>query len=171
MNAAGNRGWNPLLNVDPPLMKDFIYEVDGNFIYETDHLGRVKKATVNNIDLGLDYIGRRKQSYQSRAKEVKDGKLSPPVDDGGHIIKAGWGGPAEQINYFPQNAVENQQGAWKNMEDEITDLVSQGNSVKFEVEPVFSPSGDSKRPIGFDVKVTVNNQLDNELSTIYANPW
>ncbi|MDX8553259.1 DNA/RNA non-specific endonuclease [Tenacibaculum sp. 1B UA] len=158
--AGGNGdGWNHLLNVDPPLMKGFKYEVDnGRFIFETDELGRVKKITDNDVRYDAGY--KRNEPAQQRAKEVKDGVN--PGDDGGHMASAESGGPAEQINYFPQNPKYNQPGdpgTWRKMEVYLQKLKidNPSNTYRLEITPIFP--GTSKRPEKFYVEIYNNDEL------------
>ncbi len=162
-------GWNKLLNANPPLMKNFKYEVDGNFNFYTDELGRVKEIKVNNIEINPRG---RNQEYQSNTKNIKDGY---PTDDGGHMVKAEWFGPSEQINYFPQAPSQNQPpGEWFNMEKFVTELRENnpGKTIEFTIYPEFS--GSSKRPTGFDVEVKMEgvliNTLPNGNQTYFPNP-
>ncbi len=72
------------------------------------------------------------------------------------------GGPAEQINYFPQNPKYNQPGdpgTWRKMEVYIQNLKqsSPNDKIKLEIRPNFI--GNSKRPDSFDVRVTINGKL------------
>lgn len=176
VGGVGNLGSsgkiNHLLNVDPPLMKDFIYEVDnGRFIFETDQLGRVKKITDNNVNYNSSNAGRRNGTAQQRAKKVKDGKN--PGDDGGHMASAESGGPVEQINYFPQNPDFNQPpGLWREMEMYLKGLKDGDPSSIFKFEVIPSFSGNSKRPSKFFVKISKNGtpvSIPNEYRVI-SNP-
>ncbi len=167
------RKWNHLLNVDPPLMKNFIYEVnDGKFIFETDELGRVIKAKMNPVVIDKSVV--RNQTAQSHTKTVKDGSTIN-VDDGGHIFRNEWAGPSEQINYFSQNAVENRRGAWYNMEDAISKMLKSDNPPGIKLEMEFNFVGASKRPVSVDVEVYVKKRGTSsfelhELSDTYPNP-
>ncbi len=156
--SKGDGSINFLLNVDPPLMKNFVYEVDnGRFIYETDELGRVMKITDNNVHYNSPLAGRRNGTAQLRAKKVKDGRN--PGDDGGHMISAESGGPVEQINYFPQNPKFNKRGdpgTWRKMEEYLQKLKNNnpGDTFKFEVLPVFGDANRPGRPTMFRVKIS-----------------
>ncbi|RZS98983.1 DNA/RNA non-specific endonuclease [Aquimarina brevivitae] len=145
---AGN-GWNKLLNIDPPLMKNYAYDVDnGKYIYNTDNLGRVETASIKDLDINPRA---RKEDYQQHTKKVKDGK---PDDDGGHIFRNQWGGPSEQINYFSQNAYQNRTGEWYQMEKSITELKQANPNSKIDVDMQFIFEGNSKRPKEIRVIVT-----------------
>ncbi|WGH76033.1 DNA/RNA non-specific endonuclease [Tenacibaculum tangerinum] len=159
-DAANTRKINYLLDVDPPLMKGFRYEVDnGRFIFETDALGRVHKITDNNVR--YDVPTRRYENSQQKAKNIKDGNTGSPPDDGGHMISAESGGPVEQINYFPQNRNYNQKldpGTWRKMEEYLKSLkdANSGDTFKFEVLPVFGDVNRPGRPTMFRVKISQN---------------
>lgn len=162
MAGDAGQGWNKFLNVKPPLMKNFKYIVDdGKYIFETDGLGRVNKAAMEDVDF---YARARKDDFQGEAKRVKDGF---PKDDGGHIFRNEWGGPSEQINYFSQNAVKNRPGVggdWFNMEQAITDFKKANPNKKIKVEMEFYFDGNSKRPRAIDVDIHVDGKYSNILS-------
>ncbi|SFZ97117.1 Fibronectin type III domain-containing protein [Chryseobacterium limigenitum] len=146
------QGWNKFLNVAPPLMKNFKYVVDnGRYVFETDELGRVNKAVMEDVDI----ISRaRNETYQQETKKVKDGY---PNDDGGHIFRNEWGGPSEQINYFSQSPAQNRAGGdWYNMEQEISSLKKNNPSSKYKAEMVFVFEGSSKRPTSMRVRLSEN---------------
>ena len=153
------------------LLPDRIYDVDG-FKYTTDAQGRVKK-----IEAEITYAQpphRRDGVEQGRAKDVKNGRTDPPVDQGGHMVGARFNGPVEQINYFPQNAGLNQ-GAWKSMEDEWA-AISQGTNttlgvppIRVEIYPFFEDAARPLRPSRFEVKSWYNN-VEQPLRP-FANPF
>lgn len=154
------QGWNKFLNVAPPLMKNFKYVVDnGRYVFETDELGRVNKAVMEDLDF---HTRARNETYQQETKKVKDGY---PNDDGGHIFRNEWGGPSEQINYFSQNAAQNRAGGdWFNLEKAISDFKKVNSNKKIKVEMDFYFNGNSKRPNAIDVDVYVDGQHNNSLS-------
>ncbi|MBZ4043853.1 DNA/RNA non-specific endonuclease [Flavobacterium hibisci] len=161
------QGWNKLLNVSPPLMKNFRYVVDnGKYIFETDDLGRVNKTVMEDLDFSSRA---RKESYQQDTKVVKDGLSN---DDGGHIFRNEWGGPSEQINYFSQNAGQNRAGGdWFNMEKAVSDFKRANPNKKLKVEMEFYFDGNSKRPISTRVDIFVDGIKNNDLSKrAIANP-
>lgn len=154
------QGWNKFLNVAPPLMKNFRYVVDnGRYVFETDEIGRVNKAVMEDLDF---HTRARNETYQQETKKVKDGY---PNDDGGHIFRNEWGGPSEQINYFSQNAAQNRAGGdWFNLEKAISDFKKVNSNKKIKVEMDFYFNGNSKRPNAIDVDVYVDGQHNNSLS-------
>ena len=159
------QGWNRFLNVSPPLMKKFKYDVDnGRYIFETDDLGRVEKAVMEDVDF---YKRARKEDYQQQTKFIKDGY---PKDAGGHIFRNEWGGPSEQINYFSQNSPSNSFGEWYKMEKAVSNFKKANPNVKIKAEMKFNFDGNSKRPTSVDVKIYKDGNLDIELSTRYRNP-
>ncbi|SFC79014.1 DNA/RNA non-specific endonuclease [Flavobacterium phragmitis] len=160
------QGWNKFLNVAPPLMKKFKYVVDNaKYVFETDELGRVNKAIMDDLDFASKA---RNEGFQQKTKNVKDGFSN---DDGGHIFRNEWGGPSEQINYFSQNAVENRAGGqWYNMEKAVSDFKRANPNVKIKAEMKFNFDGNSQRPTSVDVKIYKDGNLDTELSTRYRNP-
>ncbi|MGB3887079.1 DNA/RNA non-specific endonuclease, partial [Gordonia sp. (in: high G+C Gram-positive bacteria)] len=60
----------------------------GRFIYETDALARVVRAT-GKID---QLITAARNTYQQR---IAGGKFRLPTDDGGHLFATMFGGPGE----------------------------------------------------------------------------
>ena len=146
-------------------MKNFRYVVDnGRYVFETDELGRVNKAVMEDLDF---HTRARNETYQQETKKVKDGY---PNDDGGHIFRNEWGGPSEQINYFSQNAPENSYGNWYKMEKAVSDFKKSNPDVKIKAEMKFNFNGNSKRPTSVDVKIYKNGKIDLSLSKIYDNP-
>lgn len=160
------QGWNKFLNVSPPLMKKFKYAVDNaKYVFETDDLGRVNKAVMEDLDFASKA---RNEGFQQQTKKVKDGL---PNDDGGHIFRNEWGGPSEQINYFSQNAAQNRAGGeWFNMEKALSDFKRANPNVKIKAEMKFNFDGNSKRPISVEVEIYKDGKLDIGLSKIYENP-
>ena len=153
-------GWNKFLNVSPPLMKKFKYAVDNaKYIFETDDLGRVNKAVMDDLDFASKA---RNETYQQQTKRVKDGLHN---DDGGHIFRNEWGGPSEQINYFSQNAVQNRAGGdWYNMEKQLSDFKKANPNKKMKVEMEFYFDGSSKRPVSTRIDVYIDGIKDSTLS-------
>lgn len=165
--GKGN-GWNHLLNVDPPLMKGFTYKIDDKFTFETDQLGRVKKASLTDVQINPR---KRNETAQSHAKNVKDGYST---DDGGHIFRAEWNGPSEQINYFPQAPSQNKPpGEWYAMEKFVSEFKKDNPTKRIDIDVFPDFSGSSKRPIGFEVEVKVDGELiklPNNNQTYFPNP-
>ena len=141
-------------------MKNFRYVVDdGKYIFETDGLGRVNKAVMEDVDF---YARARNEASQQETKIIKDGS---PSDDGGHIFRNEWGGPSEQINYFSQNATQNRAGGdWYKAETAISDFKRANPSKKLKVEMEFYFDGASKRPISTRLDVYVDGIKDVTLS-------
>ena len=173
---AGNNPWNDFLNINPPLMKNFEYRIDNNFIYKTDEYGRVEKITVENLELNPN---RTRDSYpQAKAKEIKDGNLTPPVDNGGHMVGNQFYGPSEQINYFPQNAESNQSGIWYQMEQELRQLrLNNPNAtIKVEIVPEFPNTigrfnDPFRRPDWFNIDVEIDGVPHQITNPRIANPF
>lgn len=161
----GGQGWNKFLNVSPPLMKNFRYVVDnGKFVFETDDLGRVHKAIMEDIDFAKRA---RQKEFQKETKLLKDGYST---DAGGHIFRNEWGGPSEQINYFSQNTPSNSYGEWYKMEKAVSAFKKANPSVKVKAVMEFNFDGSLKRPTSVDVEIYKNGTLDTELSKRYDNP-
>ena len=150
------RGWNNFLNVQPP-MKNFEYVVDNNYIYRTDHLGRVKEAEILDVQV-INQADRRprQESYQSQIKNDHLG--GKPDDDGGHIFRNQWDGPSEKMNYFSQNEYQNRRGDWFNMEKSISDYKTANPNDKVSMKVFFDYGGGSDfRPLKLQVDVKVKD--------------
>ena len=76
-------------------------------------------------------------------------------DDGGHLIANILNGPGEQLNYLPQTVGLNR-GKWKTMETAWVDALKAGRKVEVEIVPVFS--GNSKRPVKFEVEYWIDGK-------------
>jgi hypothetical protein len=135
--------WNMVLN--RILRSNAIYKID-QYIFETDHLARVKKIVG---ELKLQSRGRNTYQ-QGKAVEIKDGL---PGDQGGHLIAEIFYGPGEQINYLPMKSTLNQ-SSWKQMENTLKKALEEGKKVDIEIRPVFE--GASKRPSAFEVDYWLN---------------
>lgn len=159
------QGWNKFLNVSPPLMKNFRYIVDnGKFVFETDDLGRVNKAIMEDVDFSKRA---RQKDFQKETKLLKDGYST---DAGGHIFRNEWGGPSEQINYFSQNTPSNSYGEWYKMEKAVSNFKKANPTVKVKAVMEFNFDGSLKRPTSVDVEIYKNGELDDILSDNYKNP-
>ncbi|OAZ05197.1 DNA/RNA non-specific endonuclease [Flavobacterium succinicans] len=146
-------------------MKSYRYVVDnGRFVFETDELGRVNKAIMEDVDFSSRA---RNKDYQQETKTLKDGF---PSDAGGHIFRNEWGGPSEQINYFSQNTPENSYGEWYKMEKAVSDFKKANPNVKLKAVMEFNFNGSSKRSTSVDVKIYKNGKIDLSLTKTYDNP-
>jgi len=127
----------------------------------------VETAIINDLQISPR---ERNEPWQQKAKVLKNGKFDP-TDDGGHIFRAQWGGPSEQINYFPQSPNENQSpGTWYNMEEAISNLketTAQNEEIKIVMK--FNYEG-TARPSSIDVEVKVGQNINTQLTKRYDNP-
>ena len=140
---SGNKGnWNELLNNPEPNTR---YIVDGNKIYDTDHLGRVVRVEAT---LKLDTLDRN--TYQ----QLKAGKQGIDGDEGGHLIASILNGSGEKINLLPMNSNLNR-GLWKKHESRWANALRDGKTVKVKIEPVYQ--GTDIRPESFDVLYSIDN--------------
>ncbi|WP_372436406.1 DNA/RNA non-specific endonuclease [Vibrio metschnikovii] len=147
----GQKGsWNKELNQD--LKANHSYLV-GDYLYETDNDGRVKRVSG---ELNLDKRDRNtyQQGKSAKIEGIKDG-LSD--DDGGHLIASIFDGAGEQINYAPMNSNLNR-GAWKCMENEWAAALKENppKKVKVNIRPVYGE--DQKRPSKFIVDYTIDGK-------------
>ncbi|AJA45709.1 DNA/RNA non-specific endonuclease [Frischella perrara] len=140
---SGSKGnWNELLNNPEPNTR---YIVDGNKIYDTDHLGRVVRV---EADLKLDTLDRN--TYQ----QLKAGKQGIDGDEGGHLIASILNGSGEKINLLPMNSNLNR-GLWKKHESRWANALRDGKTVKVKIEPVYQ--GKDIRPIKFKISYSIDN--------------
>ena len=140
---SGSKGsWNELLNNPEPNTR---YIVDGNKIYDTDHLGRVVRV---EADLKLDTLDRN--TYQ----QLKAGKQGIDGDEGGHLIASILNGSGEKINLLPMNSNLNR-GLWKKHESRWANALRDGKTVKVKIEPVYQ--GTDIRPIKFKISYSIDN--------------
>ena len=141
---SGSKGnWNELLNNPEPNTR---YIVDGNKIYDTDHLGRVVRVEAM---LKLDTLDRN--TYQ----QLKAGKQGIDGDEGGHLIASILNGSGEKINLLPMNSNLNR-GVWKKLENRWAKALRKGKTVKVKIEPVYQ--GTDIRPESFDVLYSIDNR-------------
>ena len=113
---SGSKGsWNELLNNPEPNTR---YIVDGNKIYDTDHLGRVVRV---EADLKLDTLDRN--TYQ----QLKAGKQGIDGDEGGHLIASILNGSGEKINLLPMNSNLNR-SLWKKLENGWAKSLQEGKN-------------------------------------------
>ena len=140
---SGSKGnWNELLNNPEPNTR---YIVDGNKIYDTDHLGRVVRVEAT---LKLDTLDRN--TYQ----QLKAGKQGIDGDEGGHLIASILNGSGEKINLLPMNSNLNR-GLWKKHESRWANALRDGKTVKVKIEPVYQ--GKDIRPIKFKISYSIDN--------------
>lgn len=136
-----SNGKNSALNKPSP---NTVYYVDGRHSYATDQLGRTTKVTSTITSDGLE-AGIR-NAYQ----QGKVGKTGIPGDEGGHLIATQLGGPGEKINLVPQNMNLNR-SAWKVMENDWAKRAANGQTIKIEIEIIYSDINKS-RPETFVVR-------------------
>ncbi|OYN86536.1 DNA/RNA non-specific endonuclease [Parenemella sanctibonifatiensis] len=114
-----------------------------NYKYETDDLGRIKKAEADKLQLTKrdDRL-----SHQDKTPGKRDG------DHAGHVFGDRFGGSPEVDNLLSQAADVNL-GSYKKLENEWADALEAGKDVKVKVEPKYD--GDGMRPTEFKVNYTV----------------
>ena len=112
------------------------------FLFETDRLGRTRKASST-----LEFLEQpRARPLQATGRSAKEGDAD---DDGGHLIGHMFGGPGEEINIVPQDWFENRTGTWHRLEKQWQALLQSGQEVWVDVEPVYSD--ESGRPDALNV--------------------
>ena len=141
---SGSKGsWNELLNNPEPNTR---YIVDGNKIYDTDHLGRVVRVEAT---LKLDTLDRN--TYQ----QLKAGKQGIDGDEGGHLIASILNGSGEKINLLPMNSNLNR-SLWKKLENGWYKSLQEGKTVKVKIVPLYE--GTDIRPHKFEVSYSFDNK-------------
>ena len=143
---SGSKGsWNELLNNPEPNTR---YIVDGNKIYDTDHLGRVVRVEAT---LKLDTLDRN--TYQ----QLKAGKQGIDGDEGGHLIASILNGSGEKINLLPMNSNLNR-SLWKKLENGWYKSLQEGKTVKVKIVPLYE--GTDMRPHKFEISYSLDNKGD-----------
>lgn len=160
-DVKAKAGWtrtNKLLNIDYGYneflsyrMPNTKYEIDEYMRFETDSLGRIKKATAEFdkekiIERIRPNTGVRNE--QQRIVEAQDGCFyvnGIKKDDGGHLIQMGLGGCNELLNQVPMDASTNRGDIWRQIEDiEYRECWYNGKHVSVERIPKYK--GQSMRP-------------------------
>ncbi|WON77937.1 DNA/RNA non-specific endonuclease [Serratia sp. UGAL515B_01] len=136
-------GWSKPLNKPEA---NTVYKVDGNKVYHTDELGRVKM-----VEADLTPMTKDRNTYQQR----KAGKSGEATDEGGHLLASIFDGPGEKLNLVPMDANLNK-GAWKKLENSWAKALEDGKPVKVKINPIYT--GDSGRPSSFEIKHTIGNE-------------
>ena len=142
IDSGGKGAWNKELNKPQP---NTVYKIDGNKVYETDHLGRVQ-----SVEADLADIVRDRNKYQ----QCKTGKCGLEADEGGHLIASIFDGPGERINMVPMDGNLNK-GVWKKMENSWAKAIDEGKDVSVKILPTYS--GSSVRPDSFVVTYRIGN--------------
>ncbi|WP_392552716.1 DNA/RNA non-specific endonuclease [Orbus wheelerorum] len=141
--SGGKGNWNKALNNPEP---NKIYKVDGNKIFHTDDIGRLKQV---EAELKLETLDRN--TY----RQLKAGKQGIEGDEGGHLIAAIFNGSGEKINMLPMNSNLNR-GAWKQMENTWAKALQDGKTVNVKIEPLYE--GTNLRPDSFKVKYVIDGK-------------
>lgn len=138
------------------------YIVD-NIDYYTDNLGRIERVYCG--DLQLKKRGRNNKS-QRYSVAFKDGIKG---DNCGHLIPQALNGPAEQINYVPQNRNLNS-GDILTLEKKAISAKQQGYKVSYEIRIKYNNK--DKRPYGFENNVIVyksDGSIKNNYTGTFLN--
>lgn len=157
VDSGESGAWRKELNNPKP---DSVYVVDDQFMFVTDHAGRV-----NHVEGWLDYDPRsadelgkvKRNGYQQR---VAGREWRLEVDEGGHLIATKFGGPGERINLVPMDRALNGAGKnnWWNLEHRWLGLRKAGHQVHVKIDPEYP--GQSKRPEAFDVEFRHDGRLE-----------
>jgi len=149
--------------LDGPFEKNVIYRTDNGYQYHTDANRRVESVEGR---LNLDTSQPRSEDRQHDVVH-EDGvpakRAQSDPDQGGHIIKRTWGGPAEKINLVPQRGSINQ-GHYARMESFVEEHLENGHRVDFEAQLDY-PNSNSRRPDSMSTHITVWDDQGDVVTT------
>ncbi len=122
------------------------YESNG-YAYQTDNAGRIISASG---ELRLSDKDAIKRDGTAQASVGEDDRA--PMDEGGHLIAALFGGSSGPENLVPMNYFFNRSG-FKGLENLWAKELTQKSRVFVKMEPCYTEA--SKRPTAIKVKYTV----------------
>jgi len=149
--------------LDGPFEKNVIYRTDNGYQYHTDANRRVEPVEGR---LNLDPSQPRSKDRQHdvvHGDGVPAQRAAGDPDQGGHIIKRTWGGPAEKINLVPQRGSINQ-GQYARMESFVEEQLENGHRVDFEAQLDY-PNRNSRRPDSMNTHITVWDDQGDVVTT------
>ncbi|MBC1473634.1 hypothetical protein HB852_03215 [Listeria grandensis] len=127
------------------------YDANG-YKYQTDNLGRINDA---DGELSLN-MGTRNTKHQLQAGgEDRVKAPSTQGDHGGHLIATQFNGSPLIDNIVAMNGNVNV-SAYKTIENSWKKALVEGKSVHVNIKPVYM--GESKRPMRFDLKYTIDGK-------------
>lgn len=133
------------------------YIIDDYMTIVTDELGRVKETTAFFEKGKVIQRYRGNLPEQKRIVESQGGDIA--VDDGGHLIQMGMGGPNELINQVPMEKTLNESNAklWRKVEQyEEKEGWEKGKKVITKRKPIYK--GNSPRPSEIEIDVIVDGK-------------
>ncbi|WP_237389719.1 DNA/RNA non-specific endonuclease [Bacillus sp. USDA818B3_A] len=138
------------------------YETNG-YLYQTDDLGRIEKASGELI---LD-MGERNSKHQLAAGgEDRVKAPSTQGDHGGHLIGTQFNGSPLIDNIIAMNGNVNV-SAYKKLESAWAKALRDKRKVTVDIKPVYE--GDSVRPISFNIKYKIDGEkFKASLKNIYG---
>ena len=126
------------------LKENIVYESKG-YYYQTDELGRIKKAQGKlRLEKGVRNKG-------DQLKAGGDDRL--PGDHGGHLIANRYAGSGEIDNLLAMAAIVNN-SKYKKIENRWGEALQEGKEVEITIDVVYD--GASKRPKEFNVKYFID---------------
>ena len=131
----------------------------GNFISQTDDLGRLILAKVEGVEIN--------NAERSKTTPFKNDNIYRQGDEVGHLIGHIFYGPTGPENLVPQTKNINRSSIRK-VECIVQSLTEQGKNVNYEMKCNYV--GSSKRPSSFEPQITVDGKeyvLPKELKKIY----
>lgn len=131
-------------------LKPNISYKNGNYMYKTDDLGRIKNAE-GSLSLG----NAKRNSYAQTTIGGSD-RLSD--DHGGHLIASIFEGSGDIDNLVPMNGNFNQ-SAWKKMENAWATALKNGANVDVNIKALYK--ADIKRPHKFVGSYSINGETTN----------
>ena len=100
---------------------------------------------------------------QMRCKRIKDGKITSPVDQGGHLIASQFGGPGEQINYVPMaGSLNGGGGEWYEMEMAWAKFLDPTNTNTITNVVITIQYCSTKKPTKFIIRWEENGALKSQ---------
>ena len=129
------------------LKSNIEYVTEEGYKYVTDSGGRISK-----VEGSLEPGKAKRNAYAQRNVGRNNGRLD--TDDGGHLIASIFKGSGDIDNLVPMDATLNR-GDWKAMENTWAKALDRGKTVEVRIEPIYS--GNSMRPISFDIEYKIGN--------------
>ena len=126
------------------LKPNIAYIAPNGYKYQTDSKGRIVK-----VEGELKNKTAPRNSYDQRVAGREDRQKG---DDGGHLIASIFDGSGDLDNLVAMRANLNR-GDWKTMENIWKRSLDKGQKVEVEIKPNYS--GNSQRPVSFDVRYKI----------------
>ena len=130
------------------LKENIVYESKG-YYYQTDELGRIKKAQ------GKLLLEKGVRNRGDQLKAGGDDRL--PGDHGGHLIANRYAGSGEIDNLLAMAAIVNN-SKYKKIENRWGEALQEGKEVEITIDVVYD--GASKRPKEFNINYSIDKKKE-----------